>query len=250
MQKYIILRLCNLLRNDSDKIRSLIGVCEDYYQFKQHPFFISCRPHAVPISFQENPHGLCKNVGNQWLFTGGEYIARTIFLGFPIKEGIFQWSIRYKYSKKYASKFCFGISPPAFLVECRTKTFDNVSEYTGTPAFWCYRKPDGMLTSGFCGIHGVDYRENAAIIDEDSLLSAEIDMNVHTLSFFVDQKKVPHSVDISRFPTPLYFGVGAYGNQSFTTVSLLRMPSPTLSSVLCKMYQPSLLGREKEKKEK
>lgn len=163
----------------------------------------------------------------------------SIFLNARISNGIFRWTIHCQYTKSSNSCLWLGAVPDGWLgsfEECvigKThrscafmfrRVYDHLESY-----FYGTVDDDPEVERGGCLVtkdheYYADLRHcirGTTQVPDGAFVAAEVDATERTLSFFVDEKKVP--CEIYDIPTPLYLGVSGFSS-SFRTVSLLRLP--------------------------
>lgn len=176
-----------------------------------------------PTALRGNPKGGCAfestDLGEQCVFTntGG----RTVFLKkHNIIEGVYQWTVKIKYGTRadWSTYFNFGGARS-----------NRIGEIDGTRLChggWCFnfaRMNDGTFVST---MDGVSDSSGMPPVPNKALVTVEADPKAGTLSFFVDNKKIPHCISGVSFPLDL--GMSAYNQEcAFYSVSLRRLSSPT-----------------------
>lgn len=264
MNRDIMLKLSKKIKNDCKKIRSLFGMCEEHYGWKKHSFFLSERPHNVRIALRPNAMGGCaiSDAHVQFTVTKG---MRTVFLDTSIIQGIFRWIVRIEYGKPKcdkrsheASEFWIGAAPvhrvPQFENWTLSWTKDkglkaapahDMTEWIlganadGSCSFnFCRKIANGSLSSQLRCFRTVSLDTK---VTDGSLVSIEVDMQAHTVSFFAGDEKVPHSIVFSDATMCLGM-TGDFHRSSFTSMHFLRLLSPTPSAVKCTLHSLSQMN--------
>lgn len=227
MERNIVLQLCRVLWDETDTIKVIIGMCDEHFRCKSHPYFIQKRPISHPTAFLSSPAVGYQVVpinkkGQVFCTFTNTNGYRTLFLDKKISEGIYRWTISVKYKEKF-SFFYFG----AAHCECACKLPFSSLDVPGSCSFKFWEE-DGL----FSGLRGIDsFRripENETKVESGSEAAVEADTITQTLSFFVQKKRVPHA--ISGVNLPMYLGVSTMYRPSFTSLSFYRLPSATHSS--------------------
>lgn len=265
MQNYIILRLCGLLWHAKDKIRLIIGMCEEHYKIKNHPFFIHNRPKTIFFSLLPEPIGsrtafIVQPVLSMWYrvqcaigsvlpkmapstacslhphpmecsFTSA-YNDKTLFIDHAVTKGVFRWTVRIAFAKrKNASGFHMGVASPGLLTACYGQILGGVE---GAFSFCFARYCNDELRSWTPGMgynHWIDHPNNKIPVMDGSLVSIETDCAAHTLAFFVGDAMAPHV--FSEVYAPFHFGISGWrrgDKSSFASVAFRRLPSATPSA--------------------
>lgn len=239
MERDIVLRLFSLLWYMQNEIRAVIGMCEKHYRWKMHKYFLKSRPVKQPTFFRPNSKAGCQIThtfsGEQCTFSN-ESTVRTIFLSTKITKGVFRWNVRISYGSKKSnndSYFYMGVASYDLLEKCA----DGLLNGVGTCSFLFERDHDGSLNLSLRGVvEPPDAAGNSGgtTVPDNSVVSVEADVAARTLSFFAGEKKA--SDVISYIPVPFHFGMSGYADQSFVSLSLLRLAVSTPSASACCRY--------------
>lgn len=191
------------------------------------------------VPFLRNPKGGCLLTGFATSENGvcsftQESSYRTVFVDNGITEGIFDWTVRIKYSEGRASHFWIGAAPCSLLDTCADHALGHCG---GVGSFYFWRDDGCSLGSYLIAKGNADIPETETPVPDGSVVTVEINADARTLSFFVDGKKVPRMVMIARAESPLYLGVSDMHGSSFTFCSFRRLPFPMPALLSCKVYE-------------
>lgn len=239
MGRDTVLRLCNLLWNDSEKVRNIIGMCKNHYLWKNHGYFVRNRPTIVPaflLPSGENKVTItCSPLGELCTFLYSD--LHTVFLNTLVSEGIFRWNIKIRYGeiRDCITEFGVGVAPLDHVVKNPGHIF---GECSGACSFQFWERCEMEYGAYLWGVNVNEKREER--VPDSSVVSLEIDADAQVLNFFVNGKRFPKG--ISGVPTPLYPGVSAHGQRcSVTLLSFFRLPTRTPtrspSSAVCVLYK-------------
>lgn len=163
----------------------------------------------------------------------------TVFQQYPIEKGIFRWNIRISY-KKPTSIFRFGIVPQS-SVNLGDLKYPGLNQIAGSASlnFSCTHAfvPEDANPNYYASlVGGKDKNINVKEIGipHNSEVSAEVDANLGTLCFFVNNKKLSNA--FCNIPTPLRIGISSYNAPAFTSISFVNFPFPTPSSIECQFH--------------
>lgn len=236
MKRNIIIQLCGLLWCDLIKVRTIFGICGQYQKWKRHSSFLNKRPTNLTTFLCQNPSGgytlTPKSAGIQCMF----FDDRSVFLDRSLSEGIFRWTIQIHFGVVTEMTFFLGCAPSAVL-SCFNERCIGGSTVLGSCSLVVYRGYDG----GGSRLSSVDDWDNNDIptsegqVTDNSVVAIEADTISRTLTFFVDRKKMAYG--ISNTAVPLHMGMSRWrGQPGFTSLSFRRVPAPTPSLVVCKLY--------------
>lgn len=192
----------------------------------------------IPVLYKYNINSGC--VVNDLLCVFTHAGDRTVFLDQQISQGIYQWTVRIMYKDRVHSEFSMGIASTS-LVPKLEKQFIGI--LSGSCAFSFWRNEYRECYSTFTGTNSDDGSLIAAsqtAVHHRSKVMAELNMDDHTLSFFVNERKVPHV--ITELPESVQIGMtGHFRNWSssdlaFRTVSFCKVPASTQSAQVCKLH--------------
>lgn len=243
MLRDVIIRLCVFMGEKSHCIKAVMGICEHQVKWKSHYYFQSIRKNYLAHSFRPNPFGGCllTLTIDGWRCYFQEYSLsyepeRTIFLNKPINEGIISWSVKINYgdntnfsSLQIGVALTGPIGSAKMDSDCRRLGNNNLNnEFSSCCfSFWRY----GTYKSGLVGAAGTArIPDGETPVEDGSVVTAEMDSERKTLSFFVNKKKIPRV--ITTLSAPVHFGMSGSPNSSFVSLSLCRLASPTLSSAV------------------
>lgn len=236
MENYVVLRLCSLVWNRDNVVKSLIGLCQEHCCLKSHDFFVKSRPVNVSVSFRPNPKGSCEfslsDIGQRCLFTCTKEESRTIFLNKKISQGVFRWTTRIEYNNP-DSYFRIGVTLPELVNACDDSSFLNVEG----SCYLCFGLcADGTLGSILGGVEdSATISKSETQVPERGLVAMEVDCTMHTLFFFVDGMRIPRA--ISHVPVPLCIGMSGLDGQALSSVSFRRLPACTPARESCTLYR-------------
>lgn len=251
MMRDIVLRVCKLIWHKPNVIRMIFGMCLKCYEWRGHPFFQKSRPSRVQCALCANPEGGCSISphDNQCSFIEEKW--RTVVLNFKVTRGIFRWTIRIRYGLGSPSEIYIGA-----LYDRKSNDYDaRVIGSQGLHSLHCSRLRDGStlaklntsLSSSTSSLSSISISSLSQVsVPDNSLVSVEMDTAARTLSFFINDEKVPFVV--SNIFAPVRFGVSGRHNVSFTSLHLCRLlkPTPTPSTVTCTPCTPIRLCRCRE----
>lgn len=235
----VILRLCRLLWWRELLIRNIFGMGGEIQLWKVHALFLEGRP-KNKFLFDKVEDVLIKTGGLNITIHKKKMRCRFLninstsaFLNSLIENnsGIFSYSIKI-HSHRYSLKIALGAVPQRFSATCTEKFIGQDSGWS----FVCYQVEDGRFESTFYGV-----TENQSIspketqIKDNSLLSIEVDSGNHTLSFFVNRKKVPRIVTL--IAPRVFLGTSGFLSPSFEIINYLLLPRATPSLVACTMHR-------------
>lgn len=264
MMRDVIIHLCGLMNSELDKVKTIIGMCDEHTKWVKHTFFMRIRETCVLNNFFQIPENRKYSLSpisrtalawqKKYVFSDSGY--QTVFLSAAILEGVWRWTVQISYSKTGISRFCLGATATERRKLGRWDNdflgkSDTSSSFLPSSSFFFRRWDGNRLYSSLCGVKNAwDIPLAETVVPDQSIVSIEADIAARTLAFFVgDVKeggmgsvKVPRvisDVPLNRPTAPLYLGISGWGrNSSFTFVSLHRILSTTPSSaVACKYYQ-------------
>lgn len=229
MMRDVIIHLCAMC-NSSLNIRTIIGMCMEYYTWINHSYFKKIR---AAVGFKQNPFcgytvwHKAAEVSISFNIDGRDGI-RTVFIDSPITKDICQWTVRIKYSKDTISNFSIGAVPSNRLMVCYSSRIGLSGSDSGC-SFHFQGEPYPLSF-----IHGV--RESPRLgtkVSDDSLVTIEAAVQNYTASlfFFVASVQVPYVV--MKVPCPMHFGISGCGKPLFDSVSFFRLKRPRASAVDC-----------------
>lgn len=192
----------------------------------------------IPVSFRPNPGGnwivTHTEAGNQYHFVSDN--DRTIFLNTKISEGVFCWTVRIMYTENGNGSFCMGTAPTELLNVCDNYLVGRVSGTCNIMFIKTeFARLEGVENVNVNDFDNIGFACTEMKIHDRSLVTAEVDVSARTLSFFVNEKKVP--IAVSNVNVPLYFGMAGWRGGSFTSVSFHRLPTATPSPDRCVFYR-------------
>lgn len=159
--------------------------------------------------------------------------SRTVFLNKSLDEGVIRCTmeVAYKERNKYDKRSYLYIGVAA--VDSSLDIFEDGKQSLGRTvgcSFNFWRRKNGNLASNLRGVHmgGSSLNEDAIQVPNGALVTLEVDAINKTLSFFVNDTKIP--VAISQIPVPFHVGIGG-SNASCTVLSLSRAHRTTPSLV-------------------
>lgn len=195
-----------------------------------NPLSTTAMPVDVPMIFLPNPLDKftlsASDEGKEFSIDIPKYKSRSFFLKHPITEGVFRWSVKARYIKntffKKDSFIYLGVSTPKLLAELHE---ESLGSKVGSCAFE-YGAYDNGGTNVFRMLNGSDdLIRSDFVVPDGSVVSLELDMSAGTLSLFKGNEKFPKV--FSGIAGPVHLGITAEGTVSFTSLSLLRLSSPT-----------------------
>lgn len=237
MEQNVVLRLCEVFASKISCIKVVIGMCGEHFSVIKHPVFIDDRKSYIkctldtrtskPVELFHSPFG-----EDRCMFANS-LMSLTMFVLPVCSVGIFRWTIEIAFSKQQNLSVYIGISSLNAIRQCE-------EWFIGEPGESCSLgigtlKDECLSEFRLCGVSGDLANRNPKIdippLKNYSVIAAEADVGAHTLSFFVNGKKVPQA--ISQIFSPFQFGISGYGNPCFTSLSLRRLRFPTPSPVHC-----------------
>lgn len=234
-----IVKLCGLMWYDKKKIKQVVGMCRTNFLLKENPYFLKGRPHKFDDTFCPNPRGGCVLIHTphqtrllQCSFTEDRF--RTLFLSTCIgKEGVFRWTVQIRYAVGgFFSQLFVGASPFDRLSQCSNT---HLGYTPGSCSLEMWKNGD-VLQSWLRGTADTsNFPQGETCVPDGAFVSLEADGSARTLSFFVDERKVPRAV--SDVCVPLHLGVSGCTRSSFVSVLFCRLPAPTPSPVTCRYYK-------------
>lgn len=247
MQRDIILRLCCLF---PDKVKLIIGMSKEHYQWKDHSHFLKGRPSNG--IFRSSPRSETMNKSRTSEGVRFEFSKnQAIFLDLLIVKGIWKWKVKIKYQLGNSS-FYFCVVPADYLFTVDSSSFVNGN---GTCSLYFGVDSKGELFSMLFGLDG--YRSVLAkdiLVPNNAVLAAEVDADARTISFFVNKKRARRV--ITDLHIPLYLGVvgnrNATGSErsAFTSLSVCRLKTATPSSLPYEYIKCNPMELAKEEKNK
>lgn len=241
MGRDIVLRLCNLMGNVDQSLRMLFGMCQEPISWKNHPFFVESRVKNSNISMifkiPDSYRGLTIS-SLSVIFSTSSW--RTIFLDTKISKGVYQWTVRIAYAYDRYSSFCIGSAPCHRAWEYSTHQLGYFGDnFSGSASFWFWKNSDSSLGSSLYGVENrKKLKKNSIVVENNSLVSVEVNVKSEYLSFFLNKRKIPLAISNIICPVSehVYLGIsGDYG--SFTSLSFRRLPTDTPSPVVCKVFE-------------
>lgn len=205
-------------------------MCGDHFALKKHSYFKSVRSTYINASLCPSSHGnlLLTDTpfGKQCVFSCPVGRSRTIFLEKSIGKGVYRWTVRIKYGSD-ENIMWMGVAPADQFHELDGYCFlgDKAIVSSCRSCSLGFRCNGGVFTSFLLGVRGNNGCKNETSVPDDSVVAAEVDSESHTLTFYVNGKRVPYGVSSLEFP--LYFGMSACDAASFISLSLRRLRSPT-----------------------
>lgn len=159
----------------------------------------------------------------------------TLFMNMPINAGVYRWTtqILYDVHSPFSGFFFGGASSPSDQFK---RCFLGHSG-SGSFAFKFFRAEDKSLYSEFEGVkNSKTVPREETLVPDGSLVSLEVDMGTKTMSFFVENVKVPHT--ITNIPVPVHLGMTVCINDTaFISVSLKKLKAVTPSLVRCQLHE-------------
>lgn len=235
-EKYVVLRLCKLFWHDPKLVRALIGMSESNYRLKRHFHFKNNRPGRIWSSLKQEPP---KSVEFEKTFDGevctflGD--AQTVFIELEIRKGVFRWSCYFKYESPVTG-FKIGVASPSLISACSHMFLGDISGSCAVTFFRISLEDGDEYHTTIVGVKKCPLSlEKEVVVHDWSMVSVEVDTNSRILSFFVGEEKAPFA--ISKVPVPFFFGMSSHDNRCFTSVSLMRLPAVTPSSVSPRLYE-------------
>lgn len=247
VKRNVLLHLTWLLWFKTDQIRLIIGMCCEHFQLKTHSLFILKRPINIPVLFRAQKDQIwqqCDSSNGEKQFTSilsNDYDFRMIFLDNQMAKDIFHWAIRIKYSFYRNAYMNISAVPSVDVDNCLTCRHFS-SAVCGGCSFQ-FAKVYGCLQSRLCGTKETPFLNCLSPVPDNSLVAIEADMHAHTVTFFVNELKLPFVVTGVR--GPLYFGVTGVGKSSFTSVLYRRLAAPTPPEPTPKEYAVYTISHEK-----
>lgn len=199
-------------------------------------------PELLSNAFRKNPKvDLKLSSENQIceLFASGyEHTSHSVFLGHTVcDEGVYRWKVKFEYFHEYCRGhvFHFGATPPdLFKLYDTSRQCTNIGSEPGTCALY-FCNPD--YRNFFpCGLVGVDVPFHVTAprtftVPNGSLVVLEMDTRLHTITFFVEETKVP--IGVRNVIGPQRLGITGGGRVS--SLSFSRQSSAT-PAVECQLY--------------
>lgn len=234
METYIIIQLVNLLE-EKILVTTVMGMCVENFVLRNCSVFVNSRKKNIPHSFRVNPKGGCiitrTSFGKKCTFNQEEWY-RSIFLNPTIIKGLLHWSVQIDYGT--GNDFSIGGAA------------SNCLSRLDTLYFCCHREKACGFNFYVSGVKLYSHLDNAddfgarysfeeTPVPNNSVVAAEVDFTLRTLTFFVNNKKVPRG--ISQIPVPFSLGMCSTRiGGSFTSLSLRRLAYATPSSIACTYY--------------
>lgn len=235
LQCYVILRICQLLWNKPEQIKTLIGMCESNYQLKKHVCFLSSRPHKMIFPFfrvfSRQVECLQDSFASEKISMVN--FIQTMFVNTQIEEGIFLWTVLLEFTIE--SAYRIGISPPSLLYKFRNAVLGDVD---GSCSLCFSLNRNHKLCASLWGVVSNLPKGKIEVPDKfvaSVVVGVEINVSKQVLSFFVNKKKLCYG--ISHIYSPSHVGISGYDKQTFTSLSFCRLPEATPSPVKCKLFQ-------------
>lgn len=239
MRRDVVLRVCSCLWDKPGHVRTIIGMSETHFLWKEHAFFVSRRPKRVcnllqlstipTFGFRLSP----LHAPSHCVFLRS--VSSTVFLKTSFTTGVWQWAVQIAYQDdKIAtlidlgnSYLCIGAAED----KCRARVEGRpCGSEKGSASFYMWRSSnDACLGASLCGVNGVSVSLPGTAVPNNSFVTMEADLDAHTLCFFVGEKIVPAGFEkVPASPTsPLLFGMSGGSDASFTSVFLHRLPGPS-----------------------
>lgn len=234
VKRDIVLRLCNLLWYKSKFIRMLFGMCDEHYKWKRHSNFVKSRTKAIsiPAFFSRSSERYSQTpmvTHTKYIFDCVALMFETVFLTNKIEEGVYQWMVKIEYGFGYSA---FRLGATKFI----QRNADNVS--LGAMKRSCCFAFDTHAESILLGVK--DWPKTLCKetpVPQNATVAIEVDSSAGTLSFFVNERKVPRI--IAGVKVPMHLAISGYGDQFFTPLSFCRLRLPTTSPFACTSYECS-----------
>lgn len=246
LKRDIIIRLCHVMemqtemdnKNRDLNIRTLMGICQEFYAWRKHAYFVNNRINFtyVPVYYRPNERdgSTFPSRGRLRLFGAGDK-HRTVFTDMEVTEGVFQWTI--KIIHESYSRLFLGTAPSIHLSQFDLSTWYLGCGFgscalcvSGTPIIW---KVFGVKDSQEKVVDNGSNTDTGTYPDNyfpnKSLLSIVVDTIGAKVFFFANKKRLPHAV--SGVHPPLYLGVTGSKGPSFRSVSFRRLSSSTNTAV-------------------
>lgn len=227
----VILRLFKLFWHKWKAVRAIIGMSQEHLPWIRHSFFIQTRPNKITASLvmDSRLHGGVSIASPSYLYTSLDW--KTVFLSSIVTKGIVRWTVKPKYAASGMSSFWLGIAPADRAAPC-----DCLGDLNGASSFNFFKYPNGVLGSILCGVRcRGGYYTTIPCVPNNALVAVEVDCQAHTLSFFVNESRVPCSISGVRLPVQI--GLSGGWEQSFSSVCFCRLHASTPSSVLCHLFR-------------
>lgn len=254
MKRDVVLRLfliieyrhCGMdVQGRDECIRSLIGICQEDLEWKNHSYFLECRKRFMSLYCIRDMmvilHGNSNNGFAKTNTPAGPKITlsvpdwRTFFIITGITDGIFSWIVKFNFQPAQKCSFGIGIARP---ISSRCNV-DPLGVTKGTCALHFDMLEDGSCQSNLRGVieNSPMPSINTPISNGSLVASLEIDCDTRRASFFIDGKQFPHAV--SHMPIPLYLGVCGKGTQcSFISIAFRRRQPPRrVYPPVCEFYE-------------
>lgn len=264
MNRDVVLQLCFLMERKDPCIKAVFGMCSECACWRDHPCFVDFRKTFIRPFLCPNPKGgyvfvLKRDPNRGWKKNN---TFQSVFLNTLIHNGIFRWTVqiayapwgehsqmwygcvlrdRDQYRNRYKARWRWRDECLPHLGECCCIQFSrhHIDRYK-----WRVDGSDGdfevdddaedyflMLQCCYRGREGRSGKGDEMAVNDGAFLSLEADMKLRTLSFFVNDTKLP--CVISNLPMGLHFWGYAKHRAFFRTMSLRRLPAPTPSAVAC-----------------
>lgn len=169
---------------------------------------------TIVCHYLNNPHGGYTLSGMTLTFLSNSH---TVFLDLVMTKGI------YKLTVTFVPGLMVGVQKSDAIVKSMDSYFGgNVSAlYIGQDSGYV---PD-FYPKG-CGSH----TDTSCRANDKSTISAEVNMDAHTLHFFVDERLFTHY--LTSVPSPVQFGINCGSttglDKPIKLVSLLKLPKPSV----------------------
>lgn len=239
-----LLRLCHVIEmqlvcgeDENQKIRTIIGISLEHFMWKTHSYFISNRRNTYPSILPNDKGGYKLSLtrsGTRCSFHT-EYEHRTVFLDRALTAGIVNWTVQIAYGSA-GDDFYLGAS-----LSSRIGLFDRKwLGINGSCAFNFYQCGDGKLRSRLTGVKGWHEDKvppDETVVPQHAVVSAETNLVLCTLSFFVNGERVPRA--ITGLQKPVHLGITGVNTASFVSLSFRNLTSSTSSSLACRFYELS-----------
>lgn len=232
MQRDVVLRLCILLWDRVYEIRQIIGMCSQSYIWKKHPYFLENRPVNILADLLGTPEKRGCTIthtpsGLQYNFTNDDDCWHTSFLDIPISQGVYRWVMQIEFGKEI-SCFAFGAAPPESMI----RLFDSyLGDNDDSYSFCAENESGNSVLFSFFGYGCAHYSVMDTATPTPCIVrvSTEADALTHTLSFAVNEKKIPRV--ICNVPTPSRMAISVMMASKCvwfaTGVSFQRIPRAT-----------------------
>lgn len=249
LKRDAFLRLCGVLCLKSEQIRIIIGMCGEYFEWKNHKVFSFFRPRSFVPSLRYEDGQECKlSSSGKWCVLFG-----TVIFGHPISKGVFRLTVEIRYSRSaHQTEIRLGAIPGGFVFP-PAKTdpqLDLMVDDDGVPTmkhfphvpggcFFHFGQMDRFFDQGpyekysyddrfiLSGAIAADYARYGPpkphIVSDGSVVSLEIDADKRRMFLFIGDEKMKYV--FTQIAVPACLAISGLNEECMAVRSFVQLPA-------------------------